>query len=59
MDAAHLDSKNKSDFLCEPCKKFFTMLKDIIGDVNNMTKDTLTNALNVRLEMLIYNIDFS
>lgn len=41
-----LSSDNK-DGLCEPCKKFFDVLKDVIGDVNNLTKDTLTSALNV------------
>lgn len=39
-------SKNRSDFLCDPCKQFFTVLKGLIGDVNNLTKDTLTQGLN-------------
>jgi hypothetical protein len=34
--------------LCDSCKDFFTFIKGIIGDVDDLTKDTLENALNVR-----------
>jgi hypothetical protein len=45
LSVAHVeDSKNKDENLCETCLQFFKVLKDVVGD---LTKNTLTNALNV------------
>jgi hypothetical protein len=44
-----LKKKHDSDKdpLCKPCIEFFTTLKEIVGDVKNITKDALTQDLEV------------